>query len=232
MFLNDRQLIENYYRKLSLFSSLNDDDFKKLINKSKVELYNSGSNIIEQGDVSNSVYFLIYGSVHVIDYSRLDRAVSYASLKDGDMFGEMSAVDGFPRSAWVSAVTQCQVICLSGETFLEIIKSKGEVCFTLLKQFSTRIRHADERISEVSVLGVEQRACVEIIRMLKMNEKDHNTYIIENMPTQANFASLIGSTRETVSRIFTKLRLESILIKTDDGYIVPNKKALERKAFY
>ena len=225
------QLIENYYRKLPLFSSLKDDDLKKLINKSKIELHNPGSNIIEQGDISKSVYFLIYGSVHVIDYSRLDRAVTYASLKDGDMFGEMSAIDGFPRSAWVSAVTQCQVICLLGETFLEIIKSNSEVCFILLKQFSSRIRLADERISEVAVLGAEQRACVEIIRMLKINEKDHKTYIIENMPTQANFASMIGSTRETVSRIFTKLRLESILIKTDDGYIVPNKKALERKAF-
>ena len=225
------QLIENYYRKLSLFSSLTDNDFKKLINKSKIELHNSGSNIIEQGDVSNSVYFLIYGSVHVIDYSRLDRAVTYASLKDGDMFGEMSAIDGFPRSAWISAVTQCQLICLSGETFIEIVKSNSAVCFLLLKQFCSRVRLADERISEVAVLGAEQRACIEIIRMLKINEKDPKTYMIENMPTQANFANIIGSTRETVSRIFTKLREEKIIIKSDKGYIVPNKKTLERKAF-
>jgi CRP-like cAMP-binding protein len=50
--------------------------------------YETGSNIIEQGDKTDSVYFLISGTVHVIDYSRLDRAVTYASLKEGDMFGE------------------------------------------------------------------------------------------------------------------------------------------------
>jgi len=223
--------IRYHFKNIPVLSSLTDQNLKKLIDNSHLVHYETGSDIIEQGDKTDSVYFLISGTVHVIDYSRLDRAVTYASLKEGDMFGEMAVIDGLPRSAWVSAVTPCDVICLTGEIFLELVQNDNKLCFILLKQLSSRIRLADERISEVAVLGTEQRACVELIRMLKINEKDHKTYIIENMPTQANFASMIGSTRETVSRIFTKLRLESILIKTDDGYIVPNKKALERKAF-
>ena len=42
---------------------------------------------------------------------------------------------------------------------------------------------------------------------------------------------MIGSTRETVSRIFARLREESIIIKTNNGYEIPNRKALEKRAF-
>ena len=67
--------------------------------------------------------------------------------------------------------------------------------------------------------------------MLKPNKNNADNYVIENMPTQANFANMIGSTRETVSRIFSKLREDSIIIKTENGYIIPDRKNLEKKAF-
>ena len=227
----NKQNIGHYYKNIPVLSSLIDQNLKKLINNSHLVHYETGSNIIEQGDKTDSVYFLISGTVHVIDYSRLDRAVTYASLKEGDMFGEMAVIDGLPRSAWVSTVTPCDVICLSGEIFLELVQNDNKLCFILLKQLSSRIRRADERISEVAVLRTEQRACVELIRMLKPNKNNADNYVIENMPTQANFANMIGSTRETVSRIFSKLREDSIIIKTENGYIIPDRKNLEKKAF-
>ena len=52
------------------------------------------------------------------------------------------------------------------------------------------------------------------------------------MPTQANFANIIGSTRETISRILAKLKDDKIIIKTESGFIVPDKKKLEKRAFY
>ena len=102
---------------------------------------------------------------------------------------------------------------------------------TILKQLSSRIRLADERLTDVSILGTEQRACMELIRMSKSDPSKVGKHLILQMPTQANFANMIGSTRETVSRIFAKLRDESIIIKTKDGYVVPNRKKLEKRAF-
>ena len=147
------------------------------------------------------------------------------------MFGEMSAIDGLPRSAWVCAITTCKVAALPGEVFFNFLKKNTEICMEMLKQLSLRIRLADERFTDVSILGTEQRACMELIRMSKTEKLDSEKYIILQMPTQENFANMIGSTRETVSRILTRLRAESIIIKTNNGYIIPNRKALEKKAF-
>ena len=226
---NEKKLIS--FNDLPIFSSLNEKDKKSLKDKCFFQSYASGSTIIEQGDESNTVYFLLSGTVHIVDYSRSDKAVTYASLKYGEMFGEMSAIDGLPRSAWVSTITPCRVAALPGSIFLNLLKNNFEICLTILKQLSLRIRLADERFTDVSILGTEQRACMELIRMSKLDNNKTDKYIIPEMPTQANFANMIGSTRETVSRIFTKLREDSVIIKTHNGYIIPNRRILEKRAF-
>lgn len=226
---NEKKLIS--FNDLPIFSSLNEKDKKSLKDKCFFQSYDSGSTIIEQGDESNTVYFLLSGTVHIVDYSRSDKAVTYASLKYGEMFGEMSAIDGLPRSAWVSTITPCRVAALPGSIFLNLLKNNFEICLTILKQLSLRIRLADERFTDVSILGTEQRACMELIRMSKLDNNKTDKYIIPEMPTQANFANIIGSTRETVSRIFTKLREDSVIIKTHNGYIIPNRRILEKRAF-
>jgi len=216
---------------IPVFSCLSDIDRKVLIGQSRLESFDLGSTIIERGDKSNSVYFLLMGKVHVLDYSGSGRALTYASLKEGDMFGEMSAIDGLPRSAWVCAITPCRVATLSGKTFLELIKRNVDISLALLRQLSFRLRFADERLTEVSLLGTEQRACMELIRMAKPDPIKPGSYLIFHMPTQANFANMIGSSRETVSRIFGKLKEESVIINTKRGLCILNRKRLEKSAF-
>ena len=69
--------------------------------------------------------------------------------------------------------------------------------------------------------------------MTKLDTKTkNNVYQIKQMPTQAIFANIIGTSRETVSRILAKLRYDQIIIKTESGFVVPDKKKLEKRAFY
>ena len=225
--------IRIYFKNSPIFSSLNELDRIHLVEKSIIKIFEPGDTIIEQGDDSNNVCFLISGTVHVLDYSKSNRAVTYASLNDGEMFGEMAAIDGFPRSAWVCAISNCKVISLPGTTFINLLKNNADICLKILKKLSTRIRLSDEKITDVSLFGTEQRVCIELVRMTKLDPRTkNNVYQIKQMPTQANFANIIGSTRETVSRILAKLRDDQIIIKTENGFVVPDKKRLEKRAFY
>ena len=227
----DQNNINIYFKNSPIFSDLNELDRIQLEKKSNINIFEPGDTIIEQGDDSTTVYFLISGTVHVLDYSRSHRAVTYASLNDGEMFGEMAAIDGFPRSAWVCAITTCKIISLPGNTFINILKNNADISLKILAKLSSRLRLSDEKITDVSLFGTEQRVCLELVRMTKLDTKTKNIYQIKQMPTQANFANIIGSTRETVSRILAKLRDDQIIIKTESGFIVPDKKQLEKRAF-
>ena len=227
----DQNHINIYFKNSPIFSSLNELDRIQLEKKSIIKIFERGDTIIERDDDSNSVYFLISGNVHVLDYSKSHRAVTYASLKDGEMFGEMSAIDGLPRSAWVCAISTCKVISLSGNEFINLLNNNADISFKILQKLCSRLRMSDEKLTDVSLYGTEQRVCLELIRMTKLDTKTKNIYQIKQMPTQGNFANIIGSTRETVSRILAKLRDEQIIIKTENGFVVPDKKQLEKRAF-
>ena len=227
----DQNNINIYFKNSPIFSGLNELDRIQLEKKSNINIFEPGDTIIEQGDDSTTVYFLISGTVHVLDYSRSHRAITYASLNDGEMFGEMAAIDGLPRSAWVCAISTCKVISLPGDTFINILKNNANISLKILAKLSSRLRLSDEKMTDVSLFGTEQRVCLELVRMTKLDTKTKNIYQIKQMPTQANFANIIGSTRETVSRILAKLREDQIIIKTESGFIVPDKKQLEKRAF-
>ena len=227
----DQNNINIYFKNSPIFSGLNELDRIQLEKQSNINIFEPGDTIIEQGDDSTTVYFLISGTVHVLDYSRSHRAITYASLNDGEMFGEMAAIDGFPRSAWVCAISTCKVISLPGNTFINILKNNADISLKILAKLSSRLRLSDEKITDVSLFGTEQRVCLELVRMTKLDAKTKNIYQIKQMPTQANFANIIGSTRETVSRILAKLRDDQIIIKTESGFVVPDKKQLEKRAF-
>ena len=228
----DQNHINIYFKNSPIFSSLNELDRIQLEKKSIIKIFERGDTIIERDDDSNSVYFLISGTVHVLDYSKSHRAVTYASLKDGEMFGEMSAIDGLPRSAWVCAISTCKVISLSGNEFINLLKNNADISLKILQKLSSRLRMSDEKLTDVSLYGTEQRVCLELIRMTKLDSNTkNNVYQIKQMPTQANFANIIGTSRETVSRVLAKLRYDQIIIKTETGFVVPDKKQLEKRAF-
>ena len=219
------------FSNIPVFLSLTEIDKKLLVQNCQFEEFDTGLNIIEQGDNSTTVYFLIKGAVHVLDYSESGRTITYAALKEGDMFGEMAAIDNLPRSAWVRTITPCTVATVPGKILLEVLKNNAAVSLAILKQLSNRIRLSDERLTDVSFLGAEQRACIELMRMAKPDPLESETFIIFQMPTQSNFANIIGSSRETVSRIFKKLKEESIINISGRRVSIPNRKKLEKRFF-
>jgi CRP-like cAMP-binding protein len=96
---------------------------------------------------------------------------------------------------------------------------------------SSNIRLLDERLKDLTLLGAEQRACAELLRMAKPDSEAPGGYVISPMLTHINFGNLVGISRETVSRIFRKLREDSLIVHNKRGLCIPDREQLERRAF-
>lgn len=227
---SDKDLSEEL-NKIHLLSFLSDDAREVFANKCRWLDFKPNDNVVERGMNDTNVYFIITGTVHVLNYSETGRAVTYATLTDGDMFGELAAIDGLPRSAWVCTITPCQMATASNSDFLKLLSDSSEISLALLRRMSSNIRLLDERLTDITLLGAEQRACTELLRMAKPDPEDPDGYVISPMLTHANFANLVGVSRETVSRIFRRLREESLIIHNKRGLCIPNRKLLEQRAF-
>ena len=215
----------------SFMSCLTDDE-RSIFEKSCSSVnFSAGSTIIEKDDDDTPVFFVLSGTVSVLNYTISGRAITHTTLCRGDIFGEMAAIDCRPRAAWVLAVTDCTILRIPGVVFMNLAERNHKFTLAVLRKLSANLREANERILDFFSLDAEQRACLELVRMAKPDPLRPNSFLIMQMPTQANFATLIGSSRETVSRIMSRLKNESVISISARGLEILDKKQLEKRAF-
>ena len=229
---DSRSIYTSYQAALEPLMSCLIDDERVFFEKNCCSLnFGAGTTIIEKDDRDSSVFFVLSGTVSVLNYAISGRAITYTTLRSGDMFGEMAAIDCGPRAAWVLAVTDCKMLKISGSVFMNLAERNHKFSLSILRKLSLNLREANERILDFFSLDAEQRACLELVRMAKPDPLRPDFYLVKQMPTQANFATLIGSSRETVSRIMSRLKNESVINTSARGLEILDKKQLEKRAF-
>lgn len=99
------QLLKNVY----LFKDLNATELDQLNELAQVETYNLGDEIFAEGDAAASLFLIKYGSVRIRRSGQSD-GVDIAQLGTGAHFGEMSFVDGEPRSTTIIAAEKSEIV--------------------------------------------------------------------------------------------------------------------------
>ena len=112
--------------------------------------YEPGEPIVEYLDRSDDVFFLVSGEARVIVYSMAGKVVSFHDLGPGDMFGELPAIDGRPRSASVEPRTSCLVALMKSAPFLDLLQTEPSVLQAVLRQLVSTIRRLSTRVYEFS----------------------------------------------------------------------------------
>ena len=109
--------------------------------------------IIARDAESTDVYFVVQGSVRVVDYAPSGREISFDDIGAGGMFGELSAIDGAPRSASIMALEETTVATLSRAIFLDLVTGSAPVALAMLCHLAGILRAATGRIFDLSTVG-------------------------------------------------------------------------------
>ncbi|MDA9194337.1 Crp/Fnr family transcriptional regulator [Alphaproteobacteria bacterium] len=219
------------FTRVEVLSYLSDQELAMLREQCTACVFSAGNVIVERDEQDHSVYFILYGRVHVLNYSSAGRIVTYSSIAEGGMFGEMAAIDGLPRSAWVCSVNDCMVIKIGKEIFLSYLQNNSTFSMAVMRKLSKNLRELDERLVNILSMRAEQRVCVEIISMAKPASVESGFCCVVEMPTHSNFANLVGLSRETVSRILSRLRSDGLVKISGNVLDILDRKGLENRAF-
>ena len=108
--------------------------------------YKDGDTIVEEGMESREMYIVQCGEVKVVKKGvGSDRVV--ATLKEGDIFGEMGILDTKPRSATIKAVGEARVLMIDRKKFLELVTTDPSFALRILSQMGERIRDLNTALS-------------------------------------------------------------------------------------
>ncbi len=219
---------------IEFFSGFPDAERRKVERTLEWHSFAKGETILNENDTSDDVYFIVDGVVGVLGFAESGRVVSYASLGPGEYFGELASIDRQPRSATVIANAPSVIAVLSGGGFRRLIMSNPEIAYAVMKKLARVIRQSNLHVIDLSDLGLQQRICLELLRLAKPVPGDSSDWRIRPLdwrihplPTQQEMAIRTGSTRESVGRILSQLSHAGIVHRKSRTLHVPDRRKLE-----
>ena len=169
---------------VGIFANLDEDalgDVERHINR---KTYAAGAQIIEPEADSSDVYLILSGRVRIVNYSLSGREITLEEIGAGGCVGQLSAIDGEPRSACVFAVDDTDVGILSPANFEKVVKSHPSVAWNVISELARIVRTSTRRIVDVSTLGANERVIAEILRRAQQVCDDKGAATLSPVPSQ------------------------------------------------
>ncbi len=211
----------NSLRKIPLFSDVSDDDLDSIASHLIERRYPKGSTIVEEGLPGDYMYVLREGRVKVTRLSEDGREKILEMLGESSFFGEMALLDQGPRSATVKTLTPVVLLALSRTDFLGLLRRSPDLAMVVIQELTRRLRDTDEQASSLSFLRVKDRT-TGLLRRMAESAVDDNHRATPNL-THQQIADMIGTSRETVTRVVKELKQDGWLGQRGKQYIVPSE---------
>ena len=213
---------------IEIFEDLDPAERKRLEERCRWRRIRPGEALLDAGSASREVFFIVEGSVNIVNYSLSGREVALASLPAGECFGEMSAIDAQPRSASVVAKEPSLIAVLPAQPFVDLLQQHVEVTFRVLKRLVTMVRSGDQRIMELSTLAATHRVYAELLRMAVPDAAVPGLWVVRPLPPLREVASRVSTTRETVARALSQLYPTGLVRRKGRNLYLMNRDELER----
>ncbi len=195
------------------FNGLSSTDLDEVARHCRWRHYASGQEIVRYHDPTSDAFFLVQGSVRVTHYSASGREVILCDLLGGEIFGELTAIDGLVRSALVVAKADSIVASISAPYFLNLLQSNPQVSLIILKRLAGQVRRLTDRVYDYSTLSVSDRIHVELLHLAKTQAAAPNRGVISPAPTDTDIANFLSTHREAVNRELNKLAREELIAR-------------------
>ena len=213
---------------IPLLAPLTPAELASLARQCKWRRFEEGEQIVDRLADTYDFCFIAEGRARVVNHSMSGREISFDDVEAGTFFGELSAIDGQPRSATVIALSATLVAFLSPKRFEELMLEKPKVSLAVMRRMAGMVRRSNERIMDLSTLGANNRVHAEVLRLAKPDAKGANTAIISPIPVHSDIASRVSTTRETVARVLSDLARDGLVERGDTALLIRDLRKLRR----
>jgi len=131
---------------IPLFESLTPEDLDALARRLEESAYSEGAVIFQQGDEGSALFIIDDGAVE-ISYGEGRARVILATLYTGQYFGELSVLDGSPRSATATAMKASRLIRLDRDDLVDFVNKNPPAALRIIAELSERLRQTNELMS-------------------------------------------------------------------------------------
>ena len=134
-----------FLRRVPIFGGVDEDNLIKMAHITSEKTYSKKNIVFHEGDYGDALYVIKSGRIKIAKVAIDGREKTLTILKAGDFFGEMSLVDGKPRSASVRTVKPSAVIVIERKKIFDQLIVNPEIYLRILDRMSFRLRDFDQK---------------------------------------------------------------------------------------
>ncbi len=187
--------------------------------------------IFAPGDPDDQLYFVLEGTVRLYKIYGDYKEATVALLREEDVFGKLSLVEGRRQDAFAEAVTDARVAGVQKAALAEAIKRRPQFAMKLFSSFSERFRQSDEIIESLMPREVSTRLATLLLNLSeRFGEGNGAGTVLDVRLTHQDLANMVASTREAVSKVMSEFQREGSIDVQNRRIVVRPKLAqtLER----
>jgi CRP/FNR family transcriptional regulator len=190
--------------------------------------YPSGALLFVEGQLPRGIFVLCKGSVKLSINSPSGRTMIVKLAEPGEVLGLSATISGKPHEVTAETIDACQVNFVKRDDFLRFLKNDVEVCFKVAEQLSEKYHNA---CREVRSLGLSHSAAEKLAKLLlEWSSKNGEAAKLEPRLkirlTHEEIAQMIGTSRETVTRLFADMKKHQIVQAKGSTLVIRNTAAL------
>jgi len=216
-------------REEHLFCNLPLPTLRKLNEIKSTAVYPKSAMLFIEGQQPRGVFVLCTGKAKLYTSSREGKTVILNLAEAGDVLGLNATISNKPYELTAEMMEPGQANFITRDALLQFLRENGEIALRVAEQLS---RNYYSAIEEVRMLGLASSPSEKLAKLLlswsanaaKSADPSH----IRMTLTHEEIAEIIGTTRETVSRLFSKFKKKQLLQLKGATLIIRNKPALEK----
>ena len=200
-----------------VFSGLDEDELRRLAGIARETVLAPDTVLFEQGEESDGLYIVLNGIVRIYLTADDGREATISLLEDGEMIGEISLLDGLPRSAGAAALTETRVVFIPHRSFCDILDASPKITRQVLLMLCERLRAANDQVDQAIFHDLRYRLLVLLRQIAVIHgrvEKDMS--VVDLDLTQGMLAQMLGASREAVNKQLRALAKEGRVVM--DGH--------------
>lgn len=204
--------MQSILRTIPLFRELDEQEFEKIQNIAILHTYQRKANVFMEGEERTAVYFIQSGIIKVYktDVNGNEQIVNF--LKKGDMFPHVGFFDKSPYPATAEVVETAELCAIPIKAFEQTLLEVPSISIKVMRVLGSKILELQSKLQAFSVHDVNYRIIAALLRIANEHGKRVDNEIHIELPlTHQEFANMVGSTRETVNRLFNQLKKEEIV---------------------
>jgi CRP/FNR family transcriptional regulator/CRP/FNR family cyclic AMP-dependent transcriptional regulator len=214
------------------FASLSDQELKALAESLEKRTFGKGMIIFHKGSPGHTMYIIESGKVRIFILSESGQEISVNIYGPGDTFGELALLDGLSRSAGAVAVEQTVTLALHRDDFLRHLEAYPRMAQSIIEVLSTRLRYTTNYAESLAFLDVYGRVAAKLLELAERYGVQKEGIEIELRLTQAELASWVGTTRESVNKVLGTFRGQGLIEVKGKKITILDRQGLKKRILY